>query len=235
MSIKYAVQRSPSPHSYCQGEDNKTEADILKQKCDKWRGEAVQGAGEQRDIAVERINQCLNEPTKKPNLNLKDLKLTSLPPLPSCEKLFVSEELLEQLLSLAVGNNSSDKITEQAVENFLDYHFTDVFDDVSREDFTDFIREDIFDHYKLGDYGSEWRDFYKEVIECFNSRLNAVDREAKEYLAENLKKFSEKRDFSVDKLKSELEKFVRDKLYDISHIYVKEYCDRHENNSDSDD
>ena len=201
-------------------EDYKTEAAILKQKCDIWRGEAVPRHGELRGVAVERINQCLNNPTKNPNLNLTDLGLKSLPPLPYCNKLYVSEKLLEELLSLAVGNNSSDKIRGYFSENFIHHHFEKLFDEASNYNY-DCIRDDIVEAYEH----ENTMGFYEEVREDFNSSKRSIEDEALEYFAGNLEQFSEHQGFSVDKLKSKLEDFLYDKFYEMACILGGKYQD----------
>lgn len=229
----FAISRATSSPSSMPSKDNKTEADIFKQECEKWKGEAKPGAGEMRDLAIKRINLCLEEPLKNPELCLIDLKLLSLPPLPPCEDLYIGEELLEPLLNLAVECDSPDNITEHFVKNFLFHHFDELFHEVHEEDHNDYIWKEVYQPHQLWRTGNDWSDFHDEVIEYFGPQKSEIHDDAQEYFTENLKKFHEDEGLDVAELKSKLEFFIKEKFEEFCHHYASQYRTRY--TSDSDD
>lgn len=129
---------------------------------ERWKNSVPAGAGEERDIAVRRMEACIENESQP--LDLRELELSSLPPyLPPNSKLTVSENLLEALLQYTQLERTTDKFIADYVDNFFLYHFDNCFLNELNEDNSDFV-------YTLF---SEEADNKAAVIERVNQAFNA--------------------------------------------------------------
>lgn len=88
----------------------------------RWKDAAFTGEGEQRDVAVRRLEACIENETSP--LDLRELSLSALPPvLPANGKLTVSKNLLEALLRYIESNRSTERLVTDYIDNFLFYYF----------------------------------------------------------------------------------------------------------------
>lgn len=91
-----------------------------------WKNLAPAGDGEQRDVAVRRMEACLENPALP--LDLRELALSALPHfLPPTSRLTVSENLLEGLLSHKQLHRSAESVISDYVDNVLIYYFDTFF------------------------------------------------------------------------------------------------------------
>lgn len=121
---------------------------------DEWKNSTPPGSGEQRDIAMRRMEACIESQLQP--LDLSDLVLSSLPPfLPPTSKLIVHSDLLEGLLNHTQLNRSIDEIITDYVDNILLCYFDSFF-----------LRElNADNNHFLGTLFSEEADNIKSVID----------------------------------------------------------------------
>jgi len=128
----------------------------------RWKNSVPAGGGEQRDIAVRRMEACIENESQP--LDLRELSLSSLPPfLPPNSRLTVSENLLEGLLRHMQLDRSTDKCVADYIDNFLFYHFEDFFLREINEDNSDFLRTLFSEEADKGN------DVIARVIREFNA------------------------------------------------------------------
>ncbi|MGP3594146.1 hypothetical protein [Vagococcus sp. WN89Y] len=142
---------------------------------ERWKTSVPPGAGEQRDVAVRRMEACIENESHP--LDLRELSLSSLPPfLPPNSKLTVSENLLEGLLRHMQLDRSTDKCVADYIDNFLFYHFEDFFQGELTADNSKFLQT------LFSEKGDSADEAIKRVVIEFDSERDLIRSRIREGL-----------------------------------------------------
>ncbi|MBF0035531.1 hypothetical protein HAX39_23470 [Citrobacter freundii] len=198
--------------------------DISSPSHDRWKDwerEAAPGSGEQREMATERMKQCLKD---KSDLNLLDVPLSSLPPdLPPCKTLRVDEKHLDELVSRTIKNNYADNILMACIDNFVYHKFEDILDLVSHSE-QDFVREEVFFKKNLeSGLGDDWCDFYERLVNAYEG-TSVPTAVARTYLTECFKQNKDNNEymqvhFNAEGIKNLLTDFMSQEFQLFANTY----------------